>query len=101
MQRIDSHSRFLFGVFLSLVFSLSCHAQQQTLRQGAAQRAIPAGAAADASENGCSADLLINDATYSSTLAAQYNMLEPENALKWGAAHPRQGSYNAQLCALS
>jgi|SRR5579871_356528 len=94
-------SQLLFRVSFSLILSLSCYAQPSTLRQAAAQRALPAGAAADASENGCSADLLINDATYSSTLAAQYNMLEPENAMKWGSAHPRQGSYNPQLCALS
>ena len=93
-------SQFLFVTSI-LILAASSPSQPQTLRQAAAQRAVPAGAAADASENGCSGDLLITDSTYASTLAAQYNMLEPENAMKWGALHPRQGSYNAQSCALT
>jgi hypothetical protein len=106
MRSRSAHSlpvrwKLLLGASLWLLISVSSPAQPQTLRQAAAQRAIPASAAADASENGCSSDLLITDSTYSSTLAAQYSMLEPENAMKWGAIHPRQGSYNAQLCALT
>jgi len=92
---------FLLAASLLLVLSLTCNAQPQTLRQAAAQRAIPAGAAADASENGCSSDHLLTEPAYPATLSAQYSMLEPENAMKWGALHPRQGSYNAQLCALT
>jgi endo-1,4-beta-xylanase len=92
---------FLISASLLLILTAAGNAQPSTLRQAAAQRAIPAGAAADASENGCTGDLLITDPTYSSTLSAQYNMLEPENAMKWGALHPRQGSYNAQSCALT
>jgi endo-1,4-beta-xylanase len=93
-----SHLLFVTSI---LILTVSSSSQPQTLRQAAEQRAIPAGAAADASENGCSSDLLITDSTYSSTLAAQYSMLEPENAMKWAAIHPRQGSYNTQLCALT
>lgn len=66
----------------------------QTLRQMGSQRALLMGAAADASD--ASPDPLITDPLYSSTLSAQYSMLEPENAMKWAAIHPAQNTYNFQ-----
>ncbi len=93
--------QLLFGASFLLALSVPCNAQPQTLRQAAAQRALPSGAAADASENGCTNDHLLTEPAYPAKLSAQYNMLEPENAMKWGALHPRPGSYNAQLCALT
>lgn len=65
---------------------------QTTLRQAAAQRALLFGAAADANEFGQSDRLLIS--AYASTLAAQFNMLEAENAMKWNPIHPTQTTYS-------
>src|SRR5579863_5167036 len=64
---------------------------QTTLRQAGAERALLMGAAADADEFGQPNRLLIPQ--YASTLAAQYNMLEPENAMKWNPIHPSQNTY--------
>ena len=64
----------------------------QTLRQAAAQRAIPIGSAADADEYG-QANKLSNP-TYASLLSTQYSMLEPENAMKWDVTQPGQSTFN-------
>jgi uncharacterized protein (TIGR03437 family) len=65
---------------------------QTTLREAGAQRALLMGAAADADESGPPNRLLIP--AYAATLGSQYNLLEPENAMKWGALHPAQNTYN-------
>jgi endo-1,4-beta-xylanase len=70
-------------------------AQTTTLRQAASQRALLMGAAADADEFG-NPDPLVLEPLYASTLATQYNMLEPENAMKWNPIHPAQNTYNFQ-----
>ncbi len=36
----------------------------------------------------------LNEAEYANTLASQFNMLEPENAMKWNPIHPSQDAYN-------
>src|SRR5579872_1220256 len=64
---------------------------QTTLRQAGAQRALLMGAAADANEFGQPDRLAIP--AYASTLGAQYNMLEAENAMKWGTIRPSQAQY--------
>jgi len=51
------------------------------------------GSAATADEFSWVSDPLNNPA-YAATLAAQYNMLSPENALKWPIVHPAQSAYN-------
>ncbi|HEX3744311.1 MAG TPA: endo-1,4-beta-xylanase [Bryobacteraceae bacterium] len=61
-----------------------------TLR-GAARSRILIGSAASGSE--VTPDPL-TDPRYAATLTTQYNMLGPENALKWTAIHPTQNSYN-------
>src|ERR1700690_854716 len=64
-----------------------------TLRGAAAPIPLLISAAADGSE--ASPDPLATDPAYGATLAAQYNMLEPENAMKWGSLHPNPpGSSN-------
>lgn len=65
---------------------------QITLREAGAQRALLMGAAADADESGQPSRLLIP--AYAATLGSQYNMLEPENAMKWAAIHPAQNTYD-------
>jgi GH35 family endo-1,4-beta-xylanase len=64
-----------------------------TLRAAAAQRRLLIGSAAAADEFG-QASPLTTDANYASTLAAQFNMLEPENAMKWASLHPAASTYN-------
>ena len=78
----------------NLCLILGCAAllpAQTTLRQAAAQSSLLMGAAADADESGPS-KLLIP--AYAATLGSQYNLLEPENAMKWSATHPAQNTYN-------
>src|SRR5579864_3210026 len=66
---------------------------QTTLRQAArGQRGLLVGAAADADEFGHPNRLL--EPAYAATLGSQYNMLEPENAMKWESIHPAQTTYN-------
>ncbi len=57
-----------------------------TLRGAAAPIPLLVGAAADGSDQ--YPDPLVTDTGYRSTLAAQFNMLEAENAMKWGGLHP-------------
>jgi len=76
---------------LSLVFAF-CGSAQTTLRQAAAQRALPIGAAADADEYGQANKL--NIPAYATTLSTQFSMLEPENAMKWDVTQPGQNTFN-------
>ncbi len=64
-----------------------------TLRQAAAYRTLLVGAAADADEFGISPSRLL-EPDYAATLSTQYNMLEPENAMKWNPIHPTQSTYD-------
>ncbi|HVO99044.1 MAG TPA: endo-1,4-beta-xylanase [Bryobacteraceae bacterium] len=80
----------MWRCFVFLIFCTQVSAQ--TLGQAGAQRALLMGAAADGSDE--SSDPLARDASYASTLATQYNMLEAENAMKWASIHPQQNTYN-------
>jgi len=64
-----------------------------TLRGLAAKSGILVGAAADADEYGQQSPL-IHNASYATTLATQYNMLEGENAMKWSVIGAERGVYN-------
>ena len=57
-----------------------------TLRGAAAPIPLLIGAAADGSD--INPDPLTADPPYAATLATQFNMLEAENAMKWGGLHP-------------
>jgi endo-1,4-beta-xylanase len=64
-----------------------------TLRRAAAPIPLLVGAAADGSD--VNPDPLTTDPSYAATLSTQYNMLEAENAMKWGGLHPNPpGSAN-------
>jgi endo-1,4-beta-xylanase len=78
----------------ALAFAVSSHAQAPTtLRDAATPHPLWIGAAADASD--ASPDPLTAEPAYGATLAAQFNMLEGENAMKWGLIHPNPpGSAN-------
>ena len=77
----------LLCLFLPILLS-----GQSSLREAADQRRLLLGAAAQAGEFG-GANLL-NESTYASVLANNFNMLEGENAMKWGALHPGSSRYD-------
>jgi endo-1,4-beta-xylanase len=79
---------------LLLVFffsSVSLAHGQTTLRDFASRSSLLIGAAAKADEDG--EDSLLKEPSYAATLSTQYNMLGPENAMKWIPIHPAQNSY--------
>lgn len=80
-------------VSASALVTATAAAIPATLRQAALQRGLLVGAAAVADEFGF-VDPLTADPLYASTLAAQYNMVEPETAMKWIVNHPAAGTYN-------
>ncbi len=58
----------------------------QSLREQANKSGILVGAAVNPS--------LFAEAPYASLLAREFNMLEPENMMKWGAIRPNRETYN-------
>jgi endo-1,4-beta-xylanase len=58
----------------------------QSLRQEADRLGRLVGAAVDPSR--------FSEASYASTLAREFNMVEPENAMKWAAIRPDQQTFN-------
>jgi endo-1,4-beta-xylanase len=71
---------------LAAAVSACAQTEPTTLRGAAAGIPLLVGAAADGSDE--NPDPLATDVAYTSTLAAQFNMLEAENAMKWGPLHP-------------
>ena len=71
-------------VLILTVATGSCPAQ--SLRQQADKSGILVGAAVNPS--------LFAEAPYASTLAREFNMVEPENVMKWGAIRPVQDKFN-------
>lgn len=58
----------------------------QSLREVAHERGLLVGTAARA--------YLLSEQQYTATLAREYNLLEPENDLKWQAIHPARNTFN-------
>jgi endo-1,4-beta-xylanase len=58
----------------------------QSLREQADKAGMLVGAAV--------APSLFSEASYASTLAREFNMLEPENVMKWAAIRPNQNTFN-------
>jgi endo-1,4-beta-xylanase len=58
----------------------------QTLREYADRAGLLVGAAVNPA--------LLGEEAYASTLAREFNMVEPENALKWAAVRPSRGVFN-------
>lgn len=58
----------------------------QTLRQAADEARILIGTAVRFDQ--------LSEGAYATTLARQYNMLEPENAMKWDAVHPAADKFD-------
>jgi endo-1,4-beta-xylanase len=75
---------------LVLAFALSCAAgvggSAQTLRRRADAAGVLVGAAVDPRR--------FDEPAYASTLAREFNMVEPENVLKWGTLRPGRDTFD-------
>jgi endo-1,4-beta-xylanase len=71
---------------LILVAVTTGQAYTQSLRQHADRVGVLVGAAAQPAR--------FAEADYANTLAREFNMIEAENAMKWGAIRPSQGVFN-------
>jgi endo-1,4-beta-xylanase len=69
-----------------LLLLLGCPAFAQSLRQEAAHSGILVGTAVN--------PVYLNQPAYTSTLAREYNMLEPEDAMKWYIVQPDDKTIN-------
>jgi endo-1,4-beta-xylanase len=78
------------AIHLSLIFILlqtsGLKCLGQSLRQKADQRGVLVGAAV--------APMLFAEKAYAETLAREFNMVEPENVMKWGTIRPRRETFN-------
>jgi len=83
-------SRKTVASSLALIFTLlqmtSVNCLAQSLRQKADQRGVLVGAAV--------VPTLFAEKAYAETLAREFNMVEPENVMKWGTIRPRQETFN-------
>ena len=88
----NNSSRFvcLRGLYLILaliVTLLQCvQVSAQTLRREADRAGVLVGAAVDPRR--------FNEADYTRTLAREFNLVEPENAMKWGTIRPDRETFN-------
>ena len=78
------HPALGLGVFAAMTF-FSSAPRAQTLKDAAATRGLFIGSAVDDRA-------LSGDVDYARVLAEQFNMLTPENAMKFDAVHPRPGA---------
>src|SRR5215471_6865334 len=75
-----------FCTYAAFVLVWYVPAIAQPLRNLSGERGIHIGAAADPAHFG--------DPLYTTTLAREFDQLEPENAMKFGPIHPSPGGYN-------
>jgi endo-1,4-beta-xylanase len=68
------------------IVGFSGAAPEQSLREAAHSSVILIGAAVRPA--------LLSEAAYADTLAREFNMVEPEDALKWEVVHPTEESYD-------
>jgi endo-1,4-beta-xylanase len=87
-MHIISVSLLFLAVFLIGVMAYG----QTTIREAAFRHSLLVGAAAEADELGNRNPL--EEPAYAVTLATQYNMLGPENAMKWIYVHPAPDIYD-------
>src|ERR1041384_3591590 len=75
-------------IIASLMLAAGCggNCLAQTLREYAARADILVGTAVNPA--------LFREDAYAATLAREFNMLEPENVMKWGALRPTQSAFN-------
>jgi endo-1,4-beta-xylanase len=75
-----------FVVVLALLIGSS---PAQSLREQAAKRGILIGTAVNPAR--------FSEAPYAGTLTREFNMIEPENVMKWGAVRPNRETFNFKL----
>ena len=73
-------------VFILTQVSFSSYCLAQSLQAEAERRGVLVGAAVDPRR--------FSEAFYSATLAREFNMIEPENVMKWGTIRPNQKTFN-------
>src|SRR6202047_4819493 len=85
---INNNMNWPGRVFAFAVFCLGFGgaAPEQSLREAARDSGLLIGAAVRPAQ--------LSEAAYASTLAREFNMLEPEDALKWEVVHPERQSFN-------
>jgi endo-1,4-beta-xylanase len=76
--------RVLVTILATMDFCLGFGGGEQSLREAAQGSGLLIGSAARPAQ--------LFEATYASTLAREFNMLEPEDALKWEVVHPERQS---------
>src|SRR5207244_3859014 len=81
----SSHQIISYAVFFNF-YSLSLDDALPILREQADKRGLLVGAAVEPA--------LFAEAPYASTLAREFNMVEPENVMKWGTVRPAQDKFN-------
>ena len=74
------------AVAFALTVMIGSNGLAQSLREQADRLGILVGAAV--------APSLFSEASYASTLTRDFNMLEPENVMKWAAIRPHQNTFN-------
>ena len=80
--------KFSYFLFLSFVVAgISGEARTQTLRERADARGVLVGAAVRPS-------LLLSEPRYAATLAREFNLVEPENDMKWAALRPNRDTFD-------
>jgi endo-1,4-beta-xylanase len=70
----------------ALTFGSGNGVREQSLREAASASGMLIGAAVRPAQ--------LSEAAYASTLAREFNMLEPEDALKWEVVHPERQSFD-------
>ena len=78
--------RFPSCLALGLALSALCASAPQTLREAATSAGILVGTAVRPSR--------FPEAAYSETLAREFNMVEPEDALKWAVVRGKEGDFD-------
>src|SRR4051794_7413517 len=81
--------RKLINVFFAIILCFvgaTLKSRAQTLRERADASGVLIGTAV--------APYLFGEAPYTETIAREFNMIEPENAMKWGAIRPRRETFN-------
>ena len=77
--------RFLFILTIAFVAEFSIAGAAQSLREEAARTGELVGAAANIA--------YLTEPAYTATLAREYNMLEPEDAMKWAVIRPDEKTF--------
>jgi endo-1,4-beta-xylanase len=76
----------IFSATITFCLGFTASVPEQSLRQAARVSGLLIGAAVRPAH--------LSEATYASTLAREFNMAEPEDALKWEVVHPERQSFD-------